>query len=123
MPPGSRKAAILALTNLNPESRRVVLALAMLLFAQFGAQWHAYAHGEPGACEVPRQTTTLASHAGCADCLAYAPLLSSAGTPAQLPHIACLGCRILPSHRLVSLLDQSPTTAFRSRAPPQELPA
>jgi hypothetical protein len=104
------------------EHRVVFLALAMLLIAQLGAQLHAYAHSNAGASDVP-SPTLLASHGGCDDCLAFAPLLSAAGTPARLPRLAGQACTPAPPLRAHSPLESALILAFRSRAPPTARPA
>ncbi len=98
------------------------LALAMLLIAQLGAQLHTYAHGEGTLLDAPRQTL-LASHGACLDCLAFAPLLSAAGTPARLPRLASPSRTPPPPLRAESFSDSAQILAFRSRAPPATRPA
>jgi hypothetical protein len=96
----------------------VVAALLLLLVAQFGAQWHSYAHGEAGAHEV-QGSAALAGHGACSDCLSFSPLLSATGTPAALPSLVLPLMADAPVARLASLLDHGLTLAFRSRAPPR----
>ena len=95
-------------------------ALAILLVAQLGAQLHTYAHGE--ALDTPRQTMPV-SHGICGECLAFAPLLLAAGTPARLPHFSEQARTSAPLRISLSLPDQGSILAFRSRAPPHEQPA
>ncbi len=115
--PASRKVVILAPLRRKFERSCAIVALAMLIVAQLGAQLHTYAHREAGAPDMPRQTSQ-AGHGACSDCLAYAPLLASAGAPAALPPLAGLMSAGLPAPRLVSILDCGPILGFRSRAPP-----
>jgi hypothetical protein len=122
MPPAPVKADILIALKRKFEHRVVFLALAMLLIAQLGAQLHTYAHRDASALDAPRQTL-LASHGSCGDCLAFAPLLSAAGTPAWLPRLAGQARTPPPPLRAQSLPDSALTLAFRSRAPPLALPA
>lgn len=95
---------------------RVALMLAMaLLLAQFGAQAHAYSHLHAGT-----DTTYQVDAHGklCADCLSFAPLLSTAGSPAPLLVIELQGVDLAPSVAVDSLITRSFIPAFRSRAPP-----
>ena len=95
---------------------RIALMLAMaLLLAQFGAQAHAYSHLHTGA----DTTYKLDAHGKlCADCLSFAPLLSTAGSPAPLLVVELQGIDLAPSVAVDSLITRSFTPAFRSRAPP-----
>jgi hypothetical protein len=95
---------------------RIALMLTMaLLIAQFGAQAHAYSHLQAGS--VP--TDQLDSHGKlCSDCLSFAPLLATAGSPSHLFAIAPQGVVAAPDGAVASLITRSPTLAFRSRAPP-----
>jgi hypothetical protein len=103
------------------ERRRVFLALAFFLVAQFGAQLHTYAH-DAAALGTAQQTIAV-SHSVCDECLAYAPLLSAAATPARMPRLPGPGRSVAPAHRFLSFLDHAPILAFRSRAPPKAPPA
>ena len=94
----------------------------MLQIAQLGAQLHTYAHGDATALDAPRQTL-LASHGACGECLAFAPLLSAAGTLARLPCLASQSRTPPPPLRADSLPDFTLILAFRSRAPPPAQPA
>jgi hypothetical protein len=104
--------------------RLVLLALMAFGFAQAGALVHAYAHDAalrtadlPPVHRSP-EPPARAAHDACDACLAYAPLLSAAGTP--------LGIAPILTHEPVeafdrpchSHLDESLALAFRSRAPP-----
>jgi hypothetical protein len=122
MPPALLKAVILAVLHRKFERRGVFLALVLLLVAQLGAQSHTYAHRDAGAPDTPRQTM-LVSHGACSDCLAFAPLLLAAGTPARLPHFSGLARTAAPAQLSRTLVDQASILAFRSRAPPLDQPA
>jgi hypothetical protein len=95
---------------------RIALMTAMaLLIAQFGAQAHVYTHLHGGS----GTTEQLGSHARlCSECLSFAPLLTTAGSPGHLFAIAPQGVTAATSDAVASLIAHSPTTAFRSRAPP-----
>jgi hypothetical protein len=112
----------LALLQRKFDRRGVFLALVMLLVAQFGAQLHTYAHRDAGAPGTPCQTM-LVSHGACSDCLAYAPLLLTAGTPARWPHFCGQARASAPAHFSGTPVDPPSILAFRSRAPPIEQPA
>jgi hypothetical protein len=58
------------------------------------------------------------SHDSCSDCLAFAPLLSAAGTSNALPFDLPQGPGMAARAAVGSLIDLSPLLAFRSRAPP-----
>jgi hypothetical protein len=99
------------------ELRLAVMAAVALLIAQLGAMAHAYSHDAAAGSTTTHQAGA-SSHDPCNDCLAYAPLLAAAGTPAALPSIEPQG-RGLATHAAAnSLVDLSLTLAFRSRAPP-----
>ena len=95
---------------------RVALMIAMaLLVAQFGAQAHAYSHIHAGSVS----TDQLDSHGRlCSQCLSFAPLLSTAGTPSHLFVIAPQSVADAPSDAVASLISRSPNLSYRSRAPP-----
>jgi hypothetical protein len=95
---------------------RIALMMAMaLLIAQFGAQAHAYSHLQAS----PHSTEQLDSHGRlCSECLSFAPLLATAGSPAHLSAIAPQGVVTAPSAAVASLIARSPIPSFRSRAPP-----
>jgi len=91
-----------------------VLALA-LLFAQFGAEVHAYSHLAPGRDGVPRSTQS------CATCLSFAPVtMAVGGTPQVALADACVAEPALPV-ATVSIPGSSPFPAFQPRAPPRLL--
>jgi hypothetical protein len=113
-----RQAALLTQLLRKSDLHGVLATLLLLLVAQLGAEWHSYAHAGAGARAVSAQSV-LATHADCSDCLGFAPLLSAAGTPATLPRLAPRLPARTPAARRVSLLDQGPLLAFRSRAPPR----
>jgi hypothetical protein len=89
--------------------------MAALLFAQLGAMSHAYSHD---ATRSSTHQIAANSHDLCNDCLAYAPLLSAAGTPTALPLIQPPGRGPATSATVRSLVELGPIPAFRSRAPP-----
>ena len=122
MRPALLKAHILDLLQRKFERCGIFLALAILLVAQFGAQLHTYAHRDAGAPDTPRQTM-LVSHGACGDCLAFAPLLLTAGTPTRLPHFSGQARTAALPHFSRTLVDQASVLAFRSRAPPSLQPA
>jgi hypothetical protein len=95
---------------------RIALMLAMaLLLAQFGAQAHAYSHLHSGT----DTTYQLDAHGKlCADCLSFAPLLSTAGSPAQPLVVELQRVELAPSVEVDSQISRFFTPAFRSRAPP-----
>jgi hypothetical protein len=105
------------LKRLNKKTNlRIALMMAMaLLIAQFGAQAHAYSHlhAASGATEQ------LDSHGKlCSECLSFAPLLATAGSPSHLFAIAPQGVSAAPDVTVASLITRSPLPAFQSRAPP-----
>ena len=90
------------------------MAMALLI-AQFGAQAHAYSHLRADSAA----TDQLDSHGKlCSDCLAFAPLLATAGSPSHLFAMAPQGVVAAPGVAVASLITRFPTPAFRSRAPP-----
>jgi len=95
---------------------RIALMLAMaLLIAQFGAQAHAYSHLRADSVATDQHD----SHGKlCSDCLSFAPLLATAGSPSHLFAIAPQGVAAAPGVAVASLITRSSTPAFRSRAPP-----
>jgi hypothetical protein len=91
-------------------------AALVLVLAQLGAMNHAYSH-------VPRVTASVqdsnpAAHAVCDECLSFAPVLSSAGSPAIVDFMAppprAMALRAVAASLIANRLD----LAFRSRAPP-----
>ena len=103
--------------------RWVLLALMAFGFAQAGAVAHAYAHdaalrsaGLPG--DPSLKLPAPASHDTCDACLAYAPLLSAAGTPVDPVFILAHEPIEAVNRPKRSCVDESLTLAFRSRAPP-----
>lgn len=97
-------------------SLRIALMTAMaLLIAQFGAEAHAYSHLHFGS----GTSEPLDSHGRlCSECLSFAPLLSTAGSPTHALVMAPQGVVAAPDDAIASLISSSPTHAFRSRAPP-----
>jgi hypothetical protein len=105
------------LTKLNPRStlRVALLAALALLVAQFGAQAHAYSHIRSDS----HASDQLDDHGRlCSECSAFAPLLSTAGSPSYLVAISPQGVVAAPAVTAASLISERPTPAFRSRAPP-----
>jgi hypothetical protein len=103
------------------QSRRIefrisALAALALLIAQMGAIAHAYTHRPSTQTSTYQQTQT--SHEVCGDCLNFAPLLSTAGTPATLPFSLQHSQSAPPQAAPLSFLDHRTYLAFRSRAPP-----
>jgi hypothetical protein len=99
------------------ELRIAVMAAVALLIAQLGAMSHAYSH-DAAAGDPATHQTGASSHDPCSECLAYAPLLASAGTPNVLPSVEPQGRGLSTLAAADSLVDLSLTLAFRSRAPP-----
>ena len=93
----------------------MMLAMAVLT-AQFGGQLHGYSHLHADA----PQGQHWESQGGklCFECLSYAPLLTTAGAPAQLDVGRPQGVIAAPDASVTSLISQSFTPGFRSRAPP-----
>jgi hypothetical protein len=92
---------------------RLLVVLAML-FAQLGAQVHAYSH--LGA--TPFRAAPVGAPQMCAECLAFTPLYSAAHgavKPEYFCHNAPDAYVAEPAGSLVKTL---PLHAFRSRAPP-----
>lgn len=112
---------VLEYTHRRLSLRGVLIAGALLLFAQLGAELHAYSHDAtlPGAAgRVQADSRSAGDHGLCAECLAFAPLLAAAGTPTSLPPISPLGHALAADSTGVSLIDDVLTLAFRARAPP-----
>jgi hypothetical protein len=95
------------------EFRITALAVLAFFLAQMGAIAHAYTH-QPST----QTSTTQQSHELCGDCLNFAPLLTTAGTPATLPFSLQHSQSGQPSAAPASFLDHRTYLAFRSRAPP-----
>jgi hypothetical protein len=105
---------------------RLVLVLSgALLFAQLGAQAHAYSH--------LRATAAASSHAAggqasggqqdtraraCSDCLAFAPLLSTTSSPVPVLWVNHRVSADVPLRGGTTLHVGAPVHGFRSRAPP-----
>jgi hypothetical protein len=98
------------------EFRIAALAALALFIAQLGAIAHAYTHQPSSQSSTYQQTQT--SHEVCGDCLNFAPLLATAGTPATLPFSLQHSPSAPPSAAPASFLDHRTYLAFRSRAPP-----
>jgi hypothetical protein len=99
------------------ERRVAVIAAIALFFAQLGAMTHAYSH-TPETRRVSTQQSTPGSHDTCNDCLNFAPLLATAGTPSILPFVQPAGRSVAPLAAFGSFVELRPRLAFRSRAPP-----
>jgi len=86
-----------------------------MLFAQLGAQVHAYSH----LCVTPYRAAAMGTTSQvCADCLAFTPLFSAAHGSAK-PHDVCHSAPDAPvTVAAGSLVTSLPLHAFRSRAPP-----
>jgi hypothetical protein len=93
-----------------------VFAALLLVLTQLGAMNHAYSHVPQAAASV--QDSNPAAHAICDECLSFAPLLSSAGSPAIVDFVAppprAIALRAIAASLVANRLD----LAFRSRAPP-----
>jgi hypothetical protein len=99
------------------ELRLAIIAAIALLIAQVGATAHAYSH-DAAAGAAASHRSAANSHDLCNDCLAYAPLLSAAAAPSALPFLRPQGPSAAMRVTADSLVERSPTLAFRSRAPP-----
>lgn len=102
-------------------SKRTRLRLALvvataLLIAQFGAQAHAYSHIHANSVASEQ----LDSHDRlCTQCLSFAPLLSTAGTPSHVFAIVSHGVTAAPGVAVASLITAPAVPSFQSRAPPR----
>jgi hypothetical protein len=86
-----------------------------MLFAQYGALAHAYSHLRSSS----PSTYLLDAHGKqCADCLTFAPLLSTAGAQAHDPFIAPQSANPAPDLAAESLIARRFSAAYSSRAPP-----
>jgi hypothetical protein len=93
-----------------------LIAAIVLVLAQLGAMNHAYSHVPQAAATM--QDGNPAAHAICDDCLSFAPLLSSAGSPSVMLFVAPPARAIALRAIAASLLNHRLDLAFRSRAPP-----
>ena len=118
MPPLVPKAVMVIHVLQKSALASVLLAVALLLVAQQGAQWHSYAHADARLLDTAPQTAP-ASHGACDDCLGFAPLLATAGAPAGIARFALPLQRSKCLARLASVLNDGLVLAFRSRAPPR----
>lgn len=118
MPPLVHKAFVVVHVLQKSALASMLLAVALLLVAQQGAQWHSYTHADGRLLDTTAQTA-LASHSACDDCLGFAPLLATAGAPAGVARFALPLQRSTPLARLTSVLNDGVVLAFRSRAPPR----
>jgi hypothetical protein len=101
----------------RPLVAQLFLALALLV-AQGVAQAHLYSHFATGTAK-----SDFSSTAGqlCGECLASAPLLGAAGTPAP-PCIAFAADAVaIVVATVAPCFEPTPCYAFRSRAPPELL--
>ena len=99
------------------ELRLAVLAVVALVIAQMGAMTHAYSH-DSAVGSPSLHSSGAVGHNPCGDCLAFAPLLSAAGTSASLPFLEPAARAAVAAALPDSLVDGLPFLAFRSRAPP-----
>ena len=97
--------------------RIALIAALALLFAQLGAMTHAYSH-VPKLSQASYAPQQPASHEVCAECLNFAPLLSSAGAPCVHQFHEPPSSDLAPAFACDTLLELKPRLAFRSRAPP-----
>jgi len=97
-------------------SLRVAFVTAWaFLFAQYGALAHAYSHLH----STSTSTYLLDAHGKqCADCLTFAPLLSTAGAPTSDPFIAPQTVSPAPASATDSLIARRFSASYSSRAPP-----
>jgi hypothetical protein len=91
-----------------------------------GAYGHYAAGGDASANDdfaaaASMHASSTGSHDPCSDCLAFAPLLSAAGTSSSLPFALPQAAGMAARAAAGSLMDISPLLAFRSRAPPNTL--
>jgi hypothetical protein len=93
-----------------------LIAALVLVLAQLGAMNHAYSHVPQASATV--QDSNPAAHVLCDDCLSFAPVLSSAGSPAVVSFVAPPARAIALRAVAASLLNHRLDLAFRSRAPP-----
>jgi hypothetical protein len=93
-------------------TRMVVVMVAALMLAQWGAQHHAYSHDADPATEQH-------SHAKpCPQCPSFAPVLTVAGSPVLFSAIHWAPIHLSESSLPVAILEVPIILAFRSRAPP-----
>jgi hypothetical protein len=92
------------------------VAAIVLVLAQLGAMNHAYSHVPQVAATV--QDANPAAHAVCDECLSFAPMLSSAGSPSFATFVAPPARAIALAAVAAALLNHRLDLAFRSRAPP-----
>lgn len=116
-PPLFRRLTVLARFSHRFELRIAFITAVALFIAQLGAMAHAYSH-DSTLGPASTQQSAPSSHDPCNDCLAFAPLLSAAGTPAALPWNEPHGRSLAARASGRSLVDRCLTLAFRSRAPP-----
>lgn len=91
-----------------------LLLVVALVFAQTGALLHEYSHLRPsGDATLPGQT--------CVDCLAFSPLLTTAGAAHGLPLVLPADVSTPLCHRSVPSPRRAPQTAFLARAPPSRV--
>jgi hypothetical protein len=99
--------------------RIALIAAVALLIAQTGAMAHAYSH-VPALQSTSQHQSGQDSHDLCSDCLAFAPLLSAAGTPAALLAVQPQGQCPTEQATVDLPIGRSLNLAFRSRAPPAD---
>jgi hypothetical protein len=101
---------------LNSAFCLALVAAIVLVLAQLGAMNHAYSHVPQVAATV--QDANPAAHAICDECLSFAPMLSSAGSPSLATFVAPPARAIAVRAVAAALLNNRLDLAFRSRAPP-----
>jgi hypothetical protein len=88
-----------------------LLLVAALVLAQTGALLHQYSHlRASGGATLPNQT--------CVDCLAFSPLLATAGAAHGLPLVLQADVSSRLCDQGAPLPRRAPLTAFQARGPP-----
>jgi hypothetical protein len=95
-------------------TRMVVVVLAALMFAQWGAQHHAYSHDR----DLAPSPAQHAHAKPCPQCPSFAPVLTVAGGAVLFSAAHWAPTHLDESSLPLGLLEVSITLAFRSRAPP-----
>lgn len=90
-----------------------------VLFAQLGAQAHAYSHLAKSPDPIQRNAH---SSAACVECSAFAPLLTAVGSAAFPVVVAVVEPPTITASLAVGVHSASACTAYRSRAPPPATP-
>ena len=112
----TNKGYTLWMTQVSPGRRPqhalvfgLVLVVALVL-AQTGAVLHQYSHLRASGHATPSQT--------CVDCLAFSPLLATAGSPHGLPLVLRANISTCVCDPVAPLPRRAPQTAFLARGPP-----